>query len=116
MIIDLGSGLGGASQAFVDAGDEVIRVDIDRGFKPTIQADVQNLPLRSDLRPQLVIFCPPCNCFSVASVYRHWDNGRPRETAKKAIELVKNGMKEIQRLNPHYWIMENPFPSQCFQR
>ncbi len=108
MILDLCSGLGGASQAFVDNGVEVIRVDIDRGFKPTIQADVQQLPIRSDLKPELVIFCPPCNCFSIASVYRHWDNGKPRESTKKAIQLVKNGMKEIQRLKPKYWIMENP--------
>ena len=47
MILDLCSGLGGASQAFVDANDEVVRIDIDRGFKPTIQADVQYLPIRS---------------------------------------------------------------------
>src|SRR6266702_5969281 len=109
MIIDVCSGLGGASQAFVDAGDEVVRIDIDRGFKPTIQADVEHLPIRSDLKPRLVLFCPPCQCFSVLTIKYNWDYGKPRnEKTKKAIRLVENGLKEIRRLNPHYWIMENP--------
>src|SRR5438445_1399401 len=109
MILDLCSGLGGASQAFVDAGDEVVRVDIERGLKPTIVADAAHLPIRTGLRPELVIFCPPCQCFSVTQLYRHWDNRRPKtEECKKAINLVREGMDELRRLKPQYWIMENP--------
>lgn len=106
MILDLCSGLGGASAAFPK--EDVVTVDIDRGFKPTIQADVQNLPFRTDLKPHLVIFSPPCNCFSIASVYRHWKNRVPNPETVKAIQLVKNGLAEIRRLNPRFWVMENP--------
>jgi len=108
-VVDLCSGLGGSSQAFVDAGDEVIRVDIDRGFKPTIQADVQNLPIRSDFKPELVIFCPPCQTFSVSSIPFHWNlDGTPKLLGQRMIQLVKNGLAEIQRIKPDRWIMENP--------
>lgn len=107
LVIDLCSGLGGASAAFDQ--DNVIKIDIERQFKPTIQADVQNLPLRSDLKPNLAIFAPPCDCFSIASVYRHWTkDGKPKPETKDAIQLVKKGIEEIHRINPRYWIMENP--------
>ena len=86
----------------------MVTIDIERAFKPTIVADVQNLPIRSDLQPRLVLYSPPCNCFSIASVYRHWKNGKPNPETVKAIQLVKNGLKEIKRLNPQYWLMENP--------
>ena len=46
LCIDLCSGLGGFSQAFRDdPAWEVITVDINPKFKPTIVADVCNLPL-----------------------------------------------------------------------
>ena len=93
----------------MDAGEEVIRVDIDRGFKPTIVADVQNLPLRTGLKPKLAIFCPPCQCFSIIRVWHYWKNGKPNHPkTHAAIQLVKRGMEEIRRLAPRYWIMENP--------
>jgi site-specific DNA-cytosine methylase len=108
-VIDLCSGLGGASQAFVDEGHEVITVDIEKKFRPTIQADVQHIPIRSDLKPDLVIFSPPCQCFSVLSIRYHWQkDGTPNPETVKAIGLVKKGLKEIERIKPRYWIMENP--------
>src|SRR4029077_2812106 len=107
LTIDLCSGLGGASQAF--DRDQVVRIDIDRSFRPTIQADVKHLPLRSGLRPDLVIFCPPCQCFSVASITHYWNRDRtPKPKTKEAINLVRKGLEELRRLNPRYWIMENP--------
>jgi len=109
MIIDICSGLGGASQAFVDAGEEVVRIDIERDLRPTIVADAAHLPIKTGLEPELAIICPPCQCFSVANIYRHWDKGKPKSTAaQKAIALVKASLKEIQRIKPRYWIMENP--------
>ena len=109
MILDLCSGLGGASQAFVDAGDEVVMVDVERALRPTILADAAHLPIKTNLKPELILFCPPCQCFSVANISRHWDRGKPKtEKCEKAIKLVKDGLKEIQRLSPHYWVMENP--------
>lgn len=85
-----------------------MKVDIERSVKPTILADVQNLPFKTDLKPDLAIFSPPCNCFSVVQLYRHWNHHVPGPEAEKAIKLVKEGMNEIRRLKPRYWIMENP--------
>lgn len=55
-----------------------------------------------------MIFCPPCNCFSIVQVSRHWNHNIPGPQAEKAIKLVKGGMNEIRRINPDHWIMENP--------
>lgn len=45
VMLDLFSGLGGASQVMVERGWKVIRVDIESRFKPDIVADVRALPL-----------------------------------------------------------------------
>lgn len=109
LCIDLCSGLGGFSQAFVDAGWDVVRIDIDRKFRPTIQADVQNLPLKEWLQPDIILFSPPCQCFSVAALRYYWTKGRPLNgKTLKAIELVRNGLSALRRLAPKAWLMENP--------
>jgi site-specific DNA-cytosine methylase len=104
MIIDLCSGEGGFSQAFKQAGQEVITIDIDRGFKPTIQADVRFLPLRENLQPDLLFLAPPCNHFSVAGLGFGW----PRRGIQRALEIVGACLEAVAWLNPKYWIMENP--------
>jgi hypothetical protein len=103
LCIDLCSGLGGFSQAFVDSLDwEVIRIDINPKFRPTIVADVRFLPLREDLHPELVVASPPCEHFSLA-------NQRfPRKGVKHALEVVGACLEAIVALKPKYWLLENP--------
>ena len=110
LCIDLCSGLGGFSQAFVDAGWDVVRIDIDRKFRPTIQADAGMLPLKDGLSPDVLLASPPCQTFSVASMSHHWlKSGVPKtQAAKDALVLVKNIMSEIKRLKAQKWLMENP--------
>lgn len=50
----------------------------------------------------------PATVSSIASVYRHWTNRVPNPETEEAIKLVKNGLAEIKRLDPRYWLMENP--------
>ena len=66
-VIDLCSGLGGFSQAFVDAGDEVIRVDIGTKFRNvphTVISDV--MAWEPPFVPDIVLASPPCQAFSFA--------------------------------------------------
>jgi len=99
-ILDLFSGLGGFSQAFLDRGHEVIRVDIDRTFKPTIQADVRKLPLKK-VHFDVILASPPCDEFSKASMPWH------EADIKKGMELVYVTKKIIDELNPRFWVVEN---------
>lgn len=110
-VLDLFSGLGGWSQAFNDRGHEVVMVDIEKKFNPTICKDIMELTIE-DLKEYLpfdvVLASPPCNCFSMLSVYVHWENGKPKDSAKQAIRLVKKTLHLIQEINPKFWVVENP--------
>src|SRR4030042_52264 len=64
--IDPGSGKKGFISAFKN-DYELITIDIEKKFKPTIQADVCHLPLKENLQPDVLLASPPCTHFSVAS-------------------------------------------------
>lgn len=112
-VLDLFSGLEGFSQAFKERGHEVVTVDIEERFKPMIVADIMNLTQKDFEKYgqfDVILASPPCDCFSVASVYRHWN---PNGTAKsdkeiEAMNLVLHTMSLIQSLRPRFWVMENP--------
>jgi site-specific DNA-cytosine methylase len=78
LCIDLCSGLGGFSRAFKDAGWEVVTVDVEERFLPTVVADVRNLGSRTlELATKkksfrayakvIVLSSPPCTFFSRAA-------------------------------------------------
>lgn len=108
LCLDICSGLGGFSAPFAEAGFEVVTVDIERSFRPTIQADASKLPLRDGLEIDMIVASPPCEKFSVMSIGRYWKDGRPGKEAAQAGNLVKGILEEIYRLNPKWWVMENP--------
>ena len=113
-VLDLFSGLGGWSQAFKDRGHQVTTVDIEDKFKPNLCIDVMELKSEDfGHRYDIILASPPCNCFSVASLYRHWKKrmgiSYPTDEATiKSIELVKHTLSLITELNPRWWILENP--------
>ncbi len=110
-VIDLYSGLGGFSQAFLDRGHEVIRYDNNERFKDvpnTVIVDVWDLTA-DDLRgADVILASPPCTNFSVAGLRFHWPGGRPTEKTLEQIELVKHTVRIITEANPDYWVLENP--------
>jgi hypothetical protein len=115
-VLDLFSGLGGASQAFVDAGDEVLRIENNILLKDvpnTHMMDVVDLhaflaEYHVARRPyDLVWASPPCLEFSNA-----YNAPKPRalragEDFEPSTDLVKAAMDIIELLEPRWWVIEN---------
>lgn len=107
--IDLFSGFGGFSQAFVDRGHDVTRYELNERFRDvpnTIVKDVWDLTSKDLLEQDIIMASPPCNHFSIASQYRHWIKGEPTEETQEQIDLVKHTIKIIKEANPKYWRYE----------
>lgn len=113
LCIDLCCGLKGFSSAFEAAAEwEVITVDIEPKFKPTICQDVRTLtrenifamsrdiPHNYDMI--VVLASPPCERFSIAPTV--W----PLPGIRKALDIVGAILELIVDIKPKYWCMENP--------
>jgi len=114
-MLDLFSGAGGASQAMEEDDNwEVTTVDFDERFEPDICADVLDLtPNHFDGHYDLVWASPPCNKFSVATIYQNWrkEDGllipQNEETIDK-IKLVYKTLEIMGGIDKEWWFLENP--------
>jgi len=60
-------------------------------------------------QPDILWASPPCTSFSVASIYRYWVDGRPKNRKTwEGIILVLKTLQLIKELKPRYWFIENP--------
>lgn len=108
-MIDLCSGLGGASEAFVQAGWEVLRIDnnpLMSGVPHTNTIDIFDFEewvedglVDLQLEPDLIWFSPPCLEFSLA-----YSAPRPD---KPSLGILKCGIRIIEMLKPKYFVIEN---------
>ena len=120
-MLDLFSGLGGASEAFLNNGWEVKRIENNPELSlvpNTEMMDIQQFEEFVSLiiaaggdpaRPTLIWASPPCTDFSDGY-------NSPKSKARRSridyypgdsIELVKCTMRIIKLLQPKYWILEN---------
>ena len=120
-VLDLFSGLGGFSEAFLLSGDEVERVENNpllNQVPRTTMMDV--IELRDNLeslmengypcRPiDVILASPPCYDFSLA-------HGAPQAIASRngtfdeyepSMELVEATLDIIKLVKPRYWVIEN---------
>ena len=103
LCIDLCAGLKGFSQAFEDSEDwDVISIEINKKQHPTIQADVCHLPLKKNLKPDVLLASPPCQRFSIGMPTF------PMLGVQKAMEIVGACFEAVAFLKPKYWLIENP--------
>lgn len=118
IVYDFFSGTGSATKAFEDAGHTIVKVELD----PEFEADERNI---MDLtaqglidkygQPNFIWASPPCQKFSVASLWKYWEKNSegilvPKHpSVHEAINLIKHALNLILELKPtNGWLMENP--------
>ncbi len=106
-VLDLFSGLGGFSEAFLRRGHEVFRVDNDVRFAQvpcTIIGDVREIDIEQFVPIDVVLASPPCETFT----RRHlpWLDARDGEI-EEAMLLVEAAVMIIDDLEPQFWVLEN---------
>lgn len=104
-VIDLFSGLGGFSQAFVDRGHYVTRYDFNpefEGIPHTIIRDVFSLK-KTDLEGADIILA------SIDCTYFTYANAQPdKEGLELSYKLAKHTITIIKDAEPRYYVIENP--------
>jgi hypothetical protein len=111
LMIDLFSGLGGASEAFVQSGRwSVLRYENNAalGYVPFTQlVDLRTFEIKCRHEIDIIWASPPCQDFS-----RAYDAPAPK--AERAgiefepdLTLVKKAKEIIDNLKPRYWVIEN---------
>ena len=102
-LLELFSGTGSVGRVFREAGWEVVSVDIESKFNPTLCMSV--LDIKLDRWPpkhfDVIHASPPCCEYSVA----HTGNARNLE---KGDMLAIYALNLIDVLQPRFWILENP--------
>ena len=118
LVFDFFAGTGSSTRAFEDAGDTVIRFELDKQFDVEEHVDIFDLTAvelyRKYGRPDFIWASPPCTAFSVASIGHHWTGGHqayiPKtEQARVNQDLVWKTRTLIMGLDPKLgYLIENP--------
>jgi len=111
-MLDLYSGLGGASEAFVRAGWDVVRIDNN----PLLE-DVPHTTIRDVLTLEppyhfgepfdLIWASPPCVEFSTAFSAPPIVAKREGREFEPNMDCLRKAKEIIEYLNPKYWVIEN---------
>ena len=105
VIWDLCSGLGGWTEAFVQDGWVVIRIELnpDLEYVPfTRILDVKEwMDWIDELpHPDIIVASPPCQEFSLAT-------GKPVEGREPDMSIVRACLDIIDYIKPTWWVLEN---------
>jgi site-specific DNA-cytosine methylase len=98
-MLDLYSGLGGASAVMRERGWFVVTVELEPSLRPDVVADVRYLPIRGQW--DLIWASPPCTEFSRESM--PWC----RTGSAPDLSLVLAAKAAIAELRPRWWVIEN---------
>lgn len=116
IVFDFFAGTGSATKAFEDRGHQVIKVELDEYFEAD-ERDILRLTADELIskygRPDFIWASPPCQKFSVASLWKYWAKSPNGPVPKhpsvyEAIDLIKHTLQLIEDLAPKAWILENP--------
>lgn len=110
LCIDLFSGLGGWSYAFRERDWDVITIDNEPEFNPTLCIDIMDFdPKILPKNPIVILASPPCQKFSTNTITLNWRKRKIKDYGViHAIGMVSKTLDIINKLQPQYWIIENP--------
>jgi hypothetical protein len=118
-VLDLFSGLGGFSEAFLLAGDEVMRVESNWLLSEVPCTSMQDvLTMRDRLREyqtrgepirsvDVLLAGPPCREFSLAYASPRSIANRLGEDFEPDMTLLEATLEIIEILQPRVWVIEN---------
>lgn len=104
-VIDLFSGLGGFSQAFLDRGHDVTRYDFNEDFAEiphTMIKDVLELTAKDLEDADIILASIDCTHFTYAN------HNPSKEGLQHSRKLARHVLKIIQEAKPRYYAIENP--------
>lgn len=101
-VVDLGTGLGGASAAMRDRGWRVVGVDIEPRFEPDICADLLTWEPPAWLHGCDMVWASP-TCTEFARESMPWS----RTGQQPSLDLVLACKRIISTIQPRYWAVEN---------
>jgi site-specific DNA-cytosine methylase len=111
-VLDLWCGTKSSTKAFEDAGCEIVSVDLDPKFNPTICSDIMEVTLEQleALGPfDFGWASPECTVYSVANLHSgHFKDGVPvTDEANDQNKRVLYTLFLLEELAP-LWVLENP--------
>lgn len=109
-ILELFSGTESFSKVATERGHETFTIDNDKQFVSDLCKDILEVtPKDIPFKPDIIWASPPCQRFSVASLYHHWTDGKPKHDGTwESLMLVAKTISLILSLKPKFWIIENP--------
>lgn len=112
-VLELFSGTGSFSKVAKEMGHEIFTVELEPKFEPSLVKDIMELTAQEIIEkfghPDIIWASPPCTTFSVASIYKYWEKGKPKnEKTLHGIAMVKKTIELIKELKPTFWFIENP--------
>ena len=118
-VLELFCGTKSISNAFAARGHEVYTVDWEKGFEPTLCADIGTLTAEKIIDlcgglPDVIWASPDCTTYSVAAISYHRKreaNGNLKavtDYAKQCDWINEHVVHLIHELHPRYWFIENP--------
>lgn len=118
-VLDLFSGLGGFSEAFLRAGDEVVRVENNPLLSEVPNTSIECvrhvrdrlLEFKQSGQPirniDVVLASPPCLEFSLAYSAPRSVAQRKNQDYEPSLDLLQVVLEIISIIQPRYWVIEN---------
>ena len=109
-ILELFSGTESFSKIAREHGHETFTIDNDPQFNPDLCKDILEVEAKDiPFHPDVIWASPPCTTFSVAAIYRYWDDGYPKSWKTFiGLALVQKTIELIKELKPKFFVIENP--------